>query len=113
MKPAKEARDSGMYANALHGRGDFAKALRKECGDWLRSLREKAGLTQMQLAKKLDYDYYTFISQIEGGKGRVPPEQYRAWAEALGADPAWFVRNLQRYYDPHAYEILWGKEDGN
>jgi transcriptional regulator with XRE-family HTH domain len=100
-----------MFANALHGRGEYAKELRRECGLWLRRLREAAGLTQVQLAQRLSYEYYTFVSQIEGGKGRVPPEQYATWANAVGVDPAWFVKNLMRYYDPYAYRLLWPEEE--
>jgi transcriptional regulator with XRE-family HTH domain len=81
--------------------------LRKACGRWLKSLRESAGLTQMQLARALGYEYYTFISQIEGGKGRIPSDQYEAWARAVGADPREFAITLLSYYEPEAYRLIW------
>ncbi len=84
--------------------------LRKACGRWLKGLRETAGLTQMQLARALGYEYYTFISQIEGGKGRIPPDQYEAWAEAVGADPSMFAKRLLSYYEPYAYRLIWPNE---
>jgi hypothetical protein len=53
-------------------------------------------------------DYYTFISQLEVGRGRIPPDRYEIWAEALGMNPSAFVKNLMRYYDPETYRILFG-----
>jgi hypothetical protein len=51
-------------------------------------------------------DYYTFISQIEAGRGRIPPDRYTTWATALGIEPKIFVQTLMRYYDPVTYEIV-------
>ncbi len=56
--------------------------LRQECGAWLRGLREQAGLSQRSLALAVGIDYYSFISQIETGKGRIPTHQIRQWALA-------------------------------
>ena len=51
-------------------------------------------------------EYYTFISQLETGRGRIPPDRYLAWAHALGVDKREFVRTLMSYYDPVTYSIL-------
>ncbi len=83
--------------------------LRREGGAWLKSLRENAGLTQRALAIAVNTDYYTFISQIENGRGRVPPERYKVWAEVLKVDPKEFMQGLMRYYDPYGYEMLFGE----
>ncbi len=83
--------------------------LRREGGAWIKSLREKAGYTQRSLAVALEIDYYTFISQIENGRGRVPPDRYKLWAEVLKVDPKEFMQGLMRYYDPYAYEMLFGE----
>ena len=82
--------------------------LRREGGLWLKELREKAGLTQRSLAAIVATDYYTFISQIENGRGRVPPDKYVLWARTLGVEPRDFVRGLMRFYDPVSYDILFG-----
>jgi len=82
--------------------------LRRAAGIWLRELRERQGYTQRELAKRVGAEYYTFISQLETGRGRIPPDRYRCWAEALKIEPAVFVRNLMRYYDPVTYGILFG-----
>jgi transcriptional regulator with XRE-family HTH domain len=84
--------------------------LRKEAGAWLRELREVRGLSQRRLAAQLGSDYYTFVSQLETGRGRIPPDRYEAWAEALGVPPFDFVKKLLRYYDPETYRILFGNK---
>jgi transcriptional regulator with XRE-family HTH domain len=85
--------------------------LRKEAGLWLKELREKRGLSQRQMSEKLGVNYYTFISQLETGRGRIPPDRYLAWAEVLGVEPKRFVKNLLKYYDPVTYSILFGKNE--
>ena len=85
-----------------------AKQLRKEAGNWLRDLRQRAGLSQVELAARLELKYYTFISQVETGYGRVPTESMEAWAEALGAKPSEFARRLLSFYDPDLYVLLFG-----
>jgi transcriptional regulator with XRE-family HTH domain len=87
-----------------------AKKLRKEAGNWLRELRQRTGLSQIELAARLDLKYYTFVSQIETGYGRVPTEIMAAWAEALGVKPAEFARRLLSFYDPHLYRLLFGEK---
>ena len=79
---------------------------RRSAGRWLKGLRESAGLSQRQLAERVGIDYYTFISQLEAGKGRVPAERYEAWAHALDVDAREFVRELMRCYEPDTYRIL-------
>lgn len=80
---------------------------RTKGGAWLRELRENRGLTQRELAARVD-DYYTFISQLENGRTRVPPDRYLDWARALKIEPQEFVRRLMSYYDPVTYGILFG-----
>ncbi|WP_249732401.1 helix-turn-helix domain-containing protein [Roseococcus sp. SDR] len=84
--------------------------LRREAGLWLRELREHAKLSQRALAEKVGLDYYTFVSQIEAGRGRIPPDKYLAWAIAVGMEPAAFVRNILRFYEPGTYDILFPQE---
>ena len=87
-----------------------SKVLRQQAGIWLKSLREKRGLSQRQLASFVKVDYYTFISQIESGKGRVPPDKLMEWADALECDRAVFAKKLMRFYDPHTFEMIFGSE---
>jgi len=99
-----------MYTNPQRRGDKFTKQLRTEAGNWLRELREARGLSQRELARKVDAEYYTFISQIEHGRGRIPPDRYLAWADALGVDAREFVRGLMSYYDPVTYEIVFGRD---
>ena len=85
---------------------------KKQAGSWLREQRQKAGLSQMDLANQLGFKYYTFISQIENGFGRVPSQSMGDWARALGLRPSQFARVLLGYYDPALFHVLFkdGKE---
>ena len=72
----------------------------------MKELRERAGLSQRQLAMRVGMEHYTFISQLETGHGRIPPDRYADWAEALGIDARPFVQEVLRYYDPITYNVL-------
>lgn len=80
--------------------------LRQAAGVWLREQREAAGLSQREMAKVLNLEYYTFISQLENGRGRIPPNRYRDFAAVLNVDEKVFVKTLLMFYDPVSYEIL-------
>jgi len=82
------------------------KTLRREAGRWLKAARETAGLTQADLAQRLGLRYYTFVSQVESGVGRVPVEMQGAWAQAVGLDPGEFARTLLRQYEPELHRLL-------
>ena len=92
MRPAKAAPE--------------AKQQRKLAGGWLKELRAAAGLSQIQLAERLGLKYYTFVSQVENGFGRVPTESMEAWARALGIAPQPFARRLVSFYDPELHRLL-------
>lgn len=87
-----------------------AKQLRKEAGAWLKGLRNQAGLSQIALAEQLGLKYYTFVSQVENGFGRVPTESMEQWARALGCNPREFARRLLSYYDPALHRLLFEEE---
>ena len=84
-----------------------AKVLRKQAGAWLKELRANAGLSQMQLADQLGFKYYTFISQIENGFGRLPTDSMEPWALALGVNPSHFAKKLVSFYEPELYRLLY------
>jgi ribosome-binding protein aMBF1 (putative translation factor) len=109
-----QARSSGEKEMAINpqqvGAADEVLTLRHEAGKWLRSLREQAGLSQRDLSRALDLDYYTFISQIEAGKGRVPSSHYLAMSRALNVEPREFAKSMLRFYDPITHGMLFGGE---
>lgn len=100
-----------MYSHPQQGKSQEATELRRRVGGWLQQLREASGLSQRQLATVLGIDYYTFVSQVESGRGRIPPDRYAAWAKALGVELKLFVRVLMRHYDPMTYECLFDELD--
>ena len=83
------------------------KERRRQAGAWLKELRARAGLSQIQLAEKLGFKYYTFISQVENGFGRVPTESMEGWARALGIPPAEFAKQLVSFYEPELHRLLY------
>jgi transcriptional regulator with XRE-family HTH domain len=84
--------------------------LRKDAGRWLKQQRQTAGLSQVQLSQQLGLKYYTFISQVENGFGRVPVSLMEQWARALNLDPTGFARQLVSFYDPQLYSLLFKEE---
>jgi hypothetical protein len=46
------------------------------------------------------------MSQIEAGKGRIPPDKYEAFARAYKVNRKWFAQNLLRLTDPCMFEML-------
>ncbi|ACJ00956.1 helix-turn-helix domain-containing protein [Rhodospirillum centenum] len=84
--------------------------LRRQAGRWLKAQREAAGLTQADVAERLGLRYYTFVSQVEGGHGRIPPEHYEGWARAVGIDARIFAKMILRYYDPEMHRLLFPEE---
>jgi transcriptional regulator with XRE-family HTH domain len=98
-----------MYTHPQRRSAKLTQRLRTKAGRWLRELREKRGLSQRDLADKVGAEYYTFISQLEHGRGRIPPDRYLVWAKALGVEPRGFVRELMAHYDPVTYNIMFGE----
>ncbi len=67
---------------------------------------EQAGLSQRELAMAVGADYYSFVSQLESGRGRVPVAQVELWAKALKVRRSEFAKGLLKYYDPLTYDML-------
>lgn len=91
-------------------RAAVTKSLRQQAGRWLKAAREAAGLTQAELAERVGLRYYTFVSQVESGLGRVPIEAQGAWARAVGIEQTAFARTLLGYYEPELYRLLFEGE---
>jgi transcriptional regulator with XRE-family HTH domain len=61
----------------------------------LREARERAGLTQVQLARKIG-ETQTFVSKCERGERRVDVIELRAFCQAFGLNLKQFVGALER-----------------
>ena len=86
-----------------------SKRLRLAAGRYLAGLRKNADLTQRALADLVGLDYYTFVSQLECGAGRVPPHLYGKFADAFKVDRKKFGKEMVKYYDPFTFQILFGE----
>jgi transcriptional regulator with XRE-family HTH domain len=80
---------------------------RKQAGTWLKGLREEAGLTQSELANRLGFKYYAFISQVETGFSRLPTGKMEVWAQTVGMEPRRFAQRLLAYYEPELHRVLY------
>ena len=65
----------------------------------LLAAREKAGLTQQQLADRLGKPQ-SFISKYEGGERRIDVIEFIAIADALQMDPSRAIRDVRTKYRP-------------
>ncbi len=99
-----------MFSNHQRLSSPEVQELRREAGRLLKSLREARGLSQRELCALVGGGVYTFISQLETGRGRIPPDKFRLWAQALGIEAQDFVRMILPYYDPETAAILFGPE---
>lgn len=97
--------------NLQHERSvDSTQDLRKKAGEWLRAQRDRCGYSQTGLAKKLGLEYYTFISQIENGRGRIPAVRYADWADALRLTRREFAIRMMQYYDPITFDLVFDSD---
>jgi transcriptional regulator with XRE-family HTH domain len=67
----------------------------------LREARERAGLTQVQLARKIG-ETQTFVSKCERGERRVDVVELRTFCRAFGSDLKLFVAALEKALDERA-----------
>lgn len=63
-------------------------------------------MSQRELAEKVGIEYYSFISQIEAGNGRLPIERYEAYAAALQIPTREFTLKMLSYNEPTIYRLL-------
>lgn len=85
--------------------------LRQQAGIWLRDRRNEAGLSQRALANLVGFEYYTFISQLESGRGKVPSDRYAAYADAVKVPAREFATTMLRYNDPDTYDLIFNSEE--
>ena len=64
----------------------------------LRASRKKAGVTQVEMAKRLK-ETQSFVSKCERGERRIDVIELRAFCKAIGISFSEFVRRLDREID--------------
>lgn len=70
-----------------------------QIGGRIKTAREKAGLSQTQLAKELGYETATAVSLIEAGERKVKAEDLQKASEVLHRDVAYFLGQENRPVD--------------
>lgn len=72
---------------------------RKDIAERLKLAREQSGLSQGQVAKKLDWHRPT-ISEIEAGRRRVAADEVAVLAKLYGVDVNWIINGDEINADP-------------
>lgn len=88
---------------------DNAHSYRLTVGRWVAEHREKAGLTQRELAKLLGVEG-TFISSIECGRNPLPPERYKEFVETLNIAPRVAGKFLLEFTNPWLFALIYGED---
>lgn len=85
-----------------------AHAMRQRFGEWLKTRREAAGVTQLGLSKTLGHSYVSMVSQVERGRSLIPPPDLRTWAEGINVKPKEFALSYLYWCHPEASAMLTG-----
>lgn len=78
----------------MAARPQHTPAYRRLC-DLLRRMREEAGMTQRDLAKKMRF-HHTMVHRSETGDRRIDPVEFIAWCRGCDLDPSEQLRLLDR-----------------
>ncbi len=108
--PLKLARTVLSEGGAQNLKPDNLQAM-YDAGQYLRDLREVAGLTARDLAAALDLRDPSLIEAAESGRAALPFETIlRLSALVARRDPLPFVIRMMRSYNPEAWQVLqeWG-----
>jgi len=66
-------------------------------GDWIRVMRERAGLAQRELGRKLGREH-SFISKCELGERRIDIVEFYWICEACGANPESEAKKIMKAF---------------
>ncbi len=85
-----------MPLNRGHGMSKHLRSARhKALITALKAARESAGITQRELARRLDRAH-SFVGKIESGERQLNVLEFCEYADTLGADAAELIRALVR-----------------
>lgn len=84
---------------------------RKRMGQIIKALREREGMTQIEMAKAVGQEYFTFISQVETGQSKIPSKDIAIWARALSVQAEALAKECLKHYDPLLFEAMFPNED--
>lgn len=86
-----------------HARGPWAKG-----GEWMAEMRRAQEITASELAEQTGAPSGRYIEEIEAGRRPVPSVMYGDFAQQFGLSSADFAASCLKYYDPKAYEAIFG-----
>ena len=86
---------------------------RRGFGQRMKRVREDLQMTQLDMANATDQTYFTFISQVESGKAKIPTRDLSKWAKALKLDTYEFAKSYLKAVDQHLFEAIFEKDDHN
>jgi transcriptional regulator with XRE-family HTH domain len=80
----------------------------KLAGEWMRAVRERAGLSQRQVSFPTKKGNIA-ISEMEAGKTRLTAPYYDHWARAVGLETRLVAQVMIGFHTPFLYEPLFGE----
>lgn len=83
-------------------------ALRQRFGEWLKSRRETAGITQLELSQALGHSYVSMVSQVERGRSVIPAQDLAQWAKAIRVKPKELATKYLYWCHPEVSALLTG-----
>ena len=78
---------------------------RVKAGIYLEEQRQLSGVTQKEIAEAVGYEFYSIISQLEGGHTDLPKAMWVDYAKVLGVDPSLFAKTLLEAYSSDAHSL--------
>ena len=79
---------------------------RKNFGQMIQQRRQEIDMTQPELAEKTNQKFFTFVSNVENGRAKIPTVDLKIWARALKVNRNQFVQNYLFAADPPLYNAL-------
>ena len=83
----------------MKGKSQELELRQRIVGSFLKTAREKAGLTQFQVASRLRYSTAQFVSNWERGVSLPPLDALRRLTDILRISPKALVETLCHYQD--------------
>lgn len=72
----------------------------------LADLIDRSPLTQVEIARRLDYDKPNLITMFKQGQTKVPINKIGPLARILEVDAVWLLRRALREYSPDLWQAL-------
>lgn len=83
-----------------------SKARTREAGQYIKSLRERASMSQRQFAQRIGIAHYGFVSQVETGSTYLPASYWPPLCELCNEDIKKFTHFVFARYYPDLYNTL-------